>query len=204
MNLEEKLFSYKEMQEIIPTIPRLRTRAMVACQYGLAARAGELVRYTHVDRRTDKEIMESKCIPWEPFETSGLLQSNIEQREGKLVFSIPNFKNKRMGFKKPYIIEEEVFLFEPIVKWLGYTNEQVFPIRISRFRQLVDAALPNGFSSHALRHSRATHLAEVFGFNAYEIKAFLGHARLDTSAIYVSKDLSRSAGKIKEKLEWVE
>jgi len=41
----------------------------------------------------------------------------------------------------------------------------------------------------------------VFDFNAYEIKAFLGHARLDTSAIYVANDLSKSANKLERGLE---
>ena len=68
---------------------------------------------------------------------------------------------------------------------------------------MISEALPEGLASHCLRHSRASHLADVFKFNAYEIKAFLGHARLDTSAIYVSQDLSRSKDKIESQLRSV-
>lgn len=189
MSDASKVISYKRIQGIINDIPELRTRAMVAAQYGLAARAGELIRYTHSDDRV----------------TPGLLLSNIEQRkDGRLYCTIPNFKNARLNFKTPCIVQSEGFLFEPVVKWLGYCGEQVFPLRISRYRQLVAGALPDGLASHALRHSRATHLAEIFGFSAYKIKAFLGHARLDTSALYVEQDLGRAGDKIEEYFEEVD
>jgi len=175
-----KEYSYPRIKYILSKIDSPRTKAMVATQYALASRAGELIQYTHTNGT----------------ETKGLLKSNINFHKGVYICNIPNFKNLKQGFKKPYISPKEKFLYEPFKEWLDMCDEQVFPIRISRYRQLVDAVLPDGFSSHSLRHSRATHLAEVFGFNAYEIKAFLGHARLDTSAIYVARDLSRSANKL--------
>ena len=184
-NRIEKSMSYPYIKQVINNIPDLRTRAMVATQYGLSARAGELVSYTHKDG----------------VETPGLLKSNIVNQKGLYVCNIPNFKNKKRLFKKPYISPKETFLFEPFKAWLDVCDEQVFPVRISRYRQLVDAALPEGFSTHSLRHSRATHLAEIFGFNAYQIQAFLGHARLDTSAIYVASDLSRSSKLLEAGLE---
>ena len=179
-----KELSYPRIKHIVATIPDLRTRAMVAVQYALAARAGELVRYVHKDG-----------------ESSGLLKSNIVKQKGLYILPIPNFKNFKQPFKKPYISPKETFLFEPFKEWLDVCGEQVFDVRISRYRQLVSDALPEGFATHSLRHSRATHLAEVFGFNAFEIKAFLGHARLDTSAIYVTADLTRSRNKLEEALE---
>jgi len=180
-----KELSYPRIKYIIENIPDLRTRAMVAVQYALACRAGELVSYTHTDGS----------------ESPGLLKSNIVNQKGLYICSIPNFKNVKRLFKKPYISPKEKFLFEPFKKWLDVCGEQVFPLRISRYRQLVDAALPKGFSSHALRHSRATHLAEIFGFNAYQIQAFLGHARLTTSSVYVACDLSRSRKLLEDGLE---
>jgi integrase len=179
-----KELSYPRIKHIIATITDLRTQAMVAVQYALAARAGELVRYTHKDG-----------------ESPGLLKSEIVKQKGLYVLKIPNFKNSRQPFKKPYISPKEAFLFEPFKAWLEVCGEQVFDVKISRYRSLVSAALPDGFATHSLRHSRATHLAEVFGFNAFEIKAFLGHARLDTSAIYVTADLTRTHNKLEEALE---
>lgn len=180
-----KELSYPRIKHIISTTHNPRTKAMLATQYGLACRAGELVSYTHTDES----------------ESPGLLKFNIVRQKGVYVCNIPNFKNTKQIFKKPYISPKEEFLFEPFSEWLDVCGEQVFPLRISRYRQLVDAALPEGFSSHALRHSRATHLAEIFGFNAYQIQAFLGHARLDTSAIYVASDLSRSSKLLEAGLE---
>lgn len=181
---EEKVLSYERIQEVIAGIFDMRVQAMVAVQYALGARAGELIQYRHKGG----------------IETPGLLKSNIAERKGVWICSIPNFKNVKQQFKKPFITPKEEFVFKPFMEWLGLCGEQVFPLRISRYRQLVAEALPDGFASHSLRHSRATHLAEVFGFSAYEIKAFLGHARLDTSAIYVSQDLSRTADKMEAHL----
>ncbi len=183
--VKSKELSYPYIKEVIARTPKLRTRAMIAFQYGLASRAGELLKYTHTDGS----------------ESPGLLKSNILKQRGVYVCRVPNFKNVKQEFKKPYISPKETFLFEPFMDWLKVCGEQVFPVRISRYRSLVDGALPEGFSTHSLRHSRATHLAEVFGFNAYQIKAFLGHARLDTSAIYVASDLSRSSKLLEEGLE---
>ncbi len=182
---ESKALSYQHIQDIIANIHDLRLQAIVATQYSLAARAGELIQYDH-----DNEIT-----------THGLLKTNIEKRNDLLVCTIPNFKNAKQAFKKPYITKAESFLYKPIKKWLDICSEQVFDIKIRRYHKLVSTILPQGYASHSLRHSRATHLAEQFGFNAYEIKQFLGHASLDTSSIYVQQDLSRTANKIKKGVE---
>jgi len=180
-----KELSYPRIKHIIATTPDPRTKAMIATQYGLAARAGELVSYTHTDDS----------------ESPGLLKANIVKQKGVYVCNIPNFKNVKKIFKKPYISPKEEFLFKPFKDWLKDCGDQVFPLRVSRYRKLVADALPEGFASHSLRHSRATHLAEIFGFNAYQIQAFLGHARLDTSAIYVAADLTRSSKLLEAGLE---
>lgn len=186
---ESKALSYQHIQDIVNNIPDLRLQAIIATQYALAARAGELIQYNHNNKT----------------QTSGLLKTNIEKRkeEGNnlLICTIPNFKNTKQKFKKPYITKAEPFLYNPIQKWLNICQEQVFDIKIRRYHKLVTTILPQGYASHSLRHSRATHLAEQFKFNAYEIKQFLGHASLDTSSIYVQQDLSRTANKIRKGVE---
>ena len=182
---ESKALSYEHIQDIINNISDLRLQAIIAAQYSLAARAGELIQYPHTNG----------------IQTQGLLKSNIEKRNGLLICTIPNFKNSKQPFKKPYITKDEPFLYKPFKKWLQECQEQVFDLKISRYRELVSTILPEGYASHSLRHSRATHLVEQFKFNAYEIKQFLGHASLDTSSIYVQQDLSRTANKIKQKKE---
>lgn len=182
---KSKVISYERIKEIIARIDEPRLRAMVAVQYALGARAGELIQYHHVDGR----------------DTPGLLKSNITQVGGVWVCPIPNFKNSSREFKRPYISPKETFLFEPFKAWFDQSGEQLFELHIARWRQLVKSALPSGFASHSLRHSRATHLVEMFGFSAFEIQGFLGHAWLNTSATYVHQDLSKSAGKIEEALK---
>ncbi len=182
---ETKALSYQHIQDIVNNIPDLRLQAMIATQYSLAARAGELIQYHHENQIT----------------TQGLLKTNIEKRNNLLICTIPNFKNAKQAFKKPFITQAEPFLYKPIKKWLDICGQQVFNIKIARYRELTTAILPKGYASHTLRHSRATHLAEQFKFNAYEIKQFLGHASLDTSSIYVQQDLSRTANKIKQEAQ---
>ena len=182
---ESKALSYEHIQDIISNILDLRLQAMIATQYGLAARAGELIQYDHSNGIT----------------TQGLLKSNIEERNDLLVCTIPNFKNAKQPFKKPFISQREPFLYKPVKKWLNICGEQVFDIKISRYRHLISSILPTCYASHTLRHTRATDLVEQHDFDAYEIKQFLGHASLDTSSIYVQQDLSRTANKIKQGVE---
>jgi len=171
---------YDQMKEVISNQTSLLSQAIIATQYGLASRAGELIQYKHRDGTI----------------TNGLLKENIVERNNLLVCEIPNFKNKSKQWKKPYISKEEKFIYNPIKQYLEYCQNQLFPISDRQFREIIKKGLPDNLSSHALRHSRATHLAEIFNFDAYEIQAFLGHSRLDTSAIYVKADISRSANKM--------
>ena len=171
---------YNQMKEIISEQTSLLTQAILAAQYGLGARAGELLRYTHLDGTI----------------TCGLLKENMVERGDLLVCEIPNFKNSKTNWKKPYICKGEAFVYKPLKAYLEHCQNQLFTMSERSYRQIVKDVLPDGLSSHALRHSRATHLAEIFGFNAYEIQSFLGHGRLDTSAIYVKADISRSANKM--------
>ncbi len=177
---KNKLIEFKDMPSLLAGITNIRTKAMVATQYALAARAGELVEYRHRDGRI----------------THGLLKSNIVLKDGVWYCSIPNFKNPKLTNKLPYLLPLETWVFEPIKNWLDICGERVFDLKVAQFRFLVDKALPEGFSSHALRHSRLTHLVTEYGFNAYEIQMFAGHARLETSTRYVHVDLSGSAKKM--------
>jgi integrase len=72
--------------------------------------------------------------------------------------------------------------------------------------QLVKEALGNR-TSHYLRHSRASHLANIFRCSAYEIQKMLGHALLETSNWYVKvqpADLYNKLGEAKTKLKELE
>lgn len=188
---KHKALTYEQIKNIIEETDNPMVKAMIATQYGLGCRAGELVNYIHNNFVGAKDPI---------FETKGLLKSNISKQKGTLFFDIPNFKNGTITRKMPYILPEEKFVYDPIVAWLDQCNEQVFPISESYYRRLVRKALPEGFASHSLRHSRATHLT-ARGFSVPELMSFLGHSEPSTSLVYISQDLGRTIGKLRKSLQ---
>lgn len=147
----------------------LEARALIAFQYSAAARIGELLEYRHTDGTVSR----------------GIQKSNIFVSDSLIKWVQPNFKSKKEKTKEVIVFKEEGVLFHVILDWLSHSGEQVFTLHQSRARELVQKFL-RPYSSHALRHSRATHLAEIYDFNAYEIRDALGHTELGMSAHYVS------------------
>jgi integrase/recombinase XerC len=70
-----------------------------------------------------------------------------------------------------------------------FLNYQGEPLSDRGVRKMLDkylnaAGITKAISLHSLRHTFATYKAER-GVSPYQLKAWLGHARLDTTAIYV-------------------
>jgi site-specific recombinase XerD len=79
---------------------------------------------------------------------------------------------------RPNALHQELFL-----------NYQGEPLSDRGVRKMLDkylkaAGITKAISPHSLRHTFATHKAER-GVSPYQLKEWLGHARLDTTAIYV-------------------
>jgi integrase len=49
----------------------------------------------------------------------------------------------------------------------------------------------DGVSTHALRHTAATHVARNTGGNVVQVRDFLGHANIATSQVYIDEDAER-------------
>jgi integrase len=184
---EIKYISYPQMLRILRAKMEMRTRALIALQYASGSRIGELLEYEHTDGRV----------------TQGLLRKNFLINDEGIFWKMPNFKtkDKKKAWKYPFVLKEERLLYKIILMWLKYLPvgaERIFEIKESWARKLIrDIIRP--YASHALRRSRATHLAEVFNYNVYEISSVLGHSRLDTSMYYVSAAMRKE--KMKKKLE---
>jgi site-specific recombinase XerD len=80
-----------------------------------------------------------------------------------------------------------------------FLNYQGAPLSDRGVRKMLDkylkaAGITKAISPHSLRHTFATHKAER-GVSPYQLKEWLGHARLDTTAIYVhmAKDNAKKA-----------
>jgi len=170
----KRALTYNQIKDLILyKIMPLRIKALIATQYGTGARIGEILPY-----KNNKGIM----FP-------GLQKADIENKEGYYLFRLPNFKNAKKKFKEVGIPKEkEAWLLQPILMWINQcSKETLFSFHERRARELIKVNA--GFSSHYLRHSRATHLAQIFNYNAYEIQQTLGHSKLDTSQIYVDSRL---------------
>ncbi len=204
---EIKYFSYDEIKEILKMNMDWRTRALFTFQYASGCRIGELLPYVH---KATKEV------------SHGLLKSNIkiDEEEGIIEWSMPNFKvkNEAKKTKYPFVLKEETIFWNVIKIWVNGSkkygvnpcDEQVFNIRQVRARQLIREQMReyarktgkehlNKHASHALRRSRGTHLAEKFGYNAYEIMDALGHSSLQSGVNYVAT--AQRKQKMKQKLE---
>jgi integrase len=69
-------------------------------------------------------------------------------------------------------------------------------LKDDRARLLIRQAL--GYSSHYLRHSRATHLAQIYKLTAFDLKGVLGHTGMAIAATYVHAELQDRVKKLLE------
>lgn len=168
-----------------------RTRALLSLQYALGCRVGELAKeYTHHFKNID---------PFEPTISEGMVKGDVTYTDKYLFIRHPNFKQagaKRRKEKTKWheramvsAVREE-WLYNIILDWvkdLPELSSPIFGIRRSRISALIDNKLkqynPN-YSTHLLRHSRATHIGEITQ-DPIAIKELLGHARVETSMKYV-------------------
>jgi len=207
-----KTIPYEELMHLLrPNNPMpMRTRALITFQYTSAARIGELLAYKHkiVDPKETKERKEyfikhkdriKKERKFVYYRSNGLLKSNFFRGKNKISWKMPNFKtkNKHKQFKEPFVLKEEKLLWRIITAWLDDCGEQVFDLKESRVRQLLREKL-KPYSSHVLRSSRGTHLANIFMFNAYDIRDSLGHISIETGTHYIST--AGRENKMREKL----
>lgn len=219
---EIKYFTYDEIKEILTMKMDWRTRALFAFQYASGCRIGELLPFHHFHKvmikdEDKKPVKDEKgnfqYKEWDNV-TKGLLKSNIKinEEEGLIEWSMPNFKvkNEAKKTKFPFVLKQEKLLWKIIKIHYNKCGEQVFDLRQSRARQLIreqihEYARETGkdhlksHASHALRRSRGTHLAEIFGYDAYEIMAALGHTSLQSGVHYVAT--AQRKAKMKKRLE---
>ena len=187
---DKERITYAKMKEIILSCPDKRTQALLAFQFASGGRAGELAyEYSH------KEA--TGLYPRPAFESEGAKISSFSAGLDFVSWFVPNFKNHKTQRRKVELFLEEDWLYEIVKAWVVFRGGEtfLFDIKRSRIKGLIDAELKRynmAWSSHDIRHCRATWIAEKTG-NPYLVKESLGHARLETSTSYVSvnRDLMR-------------
>jgi len=179
-----KVIPYHLVKHIIENCIDSRTKALLAFQYAMGNRVGELAKeYKHTKKKG------------EPV-TEGIRRDQFFETEDSLEWESPNFKNYKHRTKRAWIMKaSEGWLFNVIKEWLAekVDAKYVFDIQQCQIRKLIDAELKKfnpDWHSHCLRHSRATHLAEAFK-DPFLVKTVLGHARLETSSTYVNVSQER-------------
>lgn len=184
---------YSEIKHIIRKCPEKRTRALMAFQYAMGNRAGELAyEYNHKEQKLKKgdEPKHKRLVLKREYVSEGIRRRNFTLNKQGLEWTSPNFKNKNQKKKQAWVFKNEEWLFRIMLKWLKYRKGKryLFDIKTSRIKQLIDAELKRynkDYASHWLRHSRATHIAQITR-DIFTVKEFLGHADIRTSAKYVS------------------
>lgn len=174
-----------------------RTRALIICQYAIGARIGELVYYNHkiLSREARKHKRENPGYIWQESDyektiTNGLLKINIKENDRAISMILPNFKNKKQTIKAGFILkEQEKWMYEPFKEYLQtIDNEQpLFNFSARWARELVGSRLKKynpTWSSHNLRHSRATNLIIDLNVPIERAKKLLGHASLESTMVY--------------------
>ena len=179
--------NYPEMKRIILECKDKRTQALIAYQYGVGARAGEL-GYYYLHYYNDG-----------PQRSTGLKRKDVTYTDEIIRIKHPNFKQKdRQAYWPASIMKEnEAWLYDIILDWLfngqnypkTYNKDPtfLFPITRTRICSLIDEELKKydpHYSTHWIRHSRATHIGEITG-DPMAVKMLLGHARIKTSMQYV-------------------
>jgi len=187
---DKERITYAKMKEIILSCPDKRTQALLAFQFGGAGRAGELA-YAYSHREATGKY------PAPASDSEGIKVSSFVVGPDFLSWFAPNFKNHGKARRRVELFLEEDWLYEIIKAWLDFRVGEtfLFDIKQSRIKGLIDAELKRynrAWSSHDIRHCRATFIAEKTS-NPYLVKEALGHSRLDTSTFYVSvnRDLMR-------------
>lgn len=198
------------MKEIILNCPSPRTKALLAFQYVLACRVGELVRYKH---SASQYLNNNKIVVAVPeYVTSGLLKQNMREYPDYWEVLVPNFKqgSGKVQYKTGIIMKDtkENWLRDTCFNWLNMIQgEQVFVFQEETARNLarkalvqlgIDAIANKGFSSHNLRDSRADHLLKIFHFNIIDVQKTLGHKNLNSTQQYIDSSIDERAQKLKQ------
>lgn len=166
-----EILSKEEVKRLFEAVDNLKHKTAMMVMYSGGLRIGELVRLKVKDIDSDRMLI------------------RVEQAKGKkdrnTLLSPTALVMLRRYWRMYHPCRE--WLFESMDKqghWSIRSAQQVFK------RAVTQAGIHKKVSSHALRHSFATHLLEQ-GVDILTIKELLGHNQLQTTAKYLHVRQSR-------------
>ena len=157
-----KVLSLEEVAAILDNLKNLKHKAMISLQYGCGLRVGELLslRPEHIDKhRQTLTVINGK----------GRVDRRVKITESLLILL--------RDYYKAYRPKEYLFEGQTGGKYSDRSLNQVLK------RTAIAVGISRHVSSHALRHSYATHLLEG-GVDLRYIQELLGHKSSKTTEIY--------------------
>lgn len=192
---KKEAISYPKIKQIILECKDKKTQALLAYTYGFACRAGELAdKYYH----RKEVLMQTKYFLTEGSKVSDVL---IRDFPPEVELMKPNFKQHQFDSTTQTVILEKypVFVNKDFEEWLyniildwklngKHPKQALFRFKHSAIRSRIDKELKKvdvRYSSHWLRHTRASHIADITR-DPFAVKALLGHKKVETSMRYIS------------------
>ncbi|PWH81217.1 tyrosine-type recombinase/integrase [Brumimicrobium oceani] len=172
------VMSLEEVKRLINAPKYLKHRLMIATLYGCGLRSYELCALKLSDVDFDRNTV------------------FVKKQKGKQDRFVPLSKHLARGLQK-YIRTEKpvIYLFNSQVT----DNGKPLPITVRAIQWVIKEnrskiGTSKKITAHILRHSYATHLLES-GLNLLALKDLLGHARIETTLIYLHVSNSGSSKK---------
>ena len=173
--LPKAVLTLKQMNQLLAapdtgTALGLRDRALLEVLYGTAIRVGELERVLVTDLSLSQQILTIR-------EGKGGKDRMVPLGSAALLWTKRYLDEVRPALAKNCPYERALFLVRP-----GRRLRQTH-IRVILRRYKDHCHLKKSVTPHALRHACATHLLQA-GADIRMIQELLGHARLDSTALY--------------------
>jgi site-specific recombinase XerD len=173
------VLSKREVRELLKAPKYLKHRLMLAMLYGCGLRSYELCDLLRADIDFDRKTV------------------LIKKRKGKVDRYVPLSPHLARGLKAYFSTENPVkHVFNSQVTKDG----AVGPLTAAGIQWVIKECrskvnTKKKFTAHTLRHSYATHLLED-GLNIMVLKELLGHARIETTMVYLHVADTGSSAKL--------
>jgi len=174
----ERFLTRQEVRRMLLSAPDYRSRVLLAMLYATGARISELVRPRNTPPNSPRGLR------WRDirFEPDGWAYATLYGKGGKTrTVGVRPEVAKMLKYLGPGDPDEAVFPFTRVYAWML--------VKECARR----AGVSGKVSPHWLRHSHAVHALEA-GAPINLVQATLGHARLDTTGIYLKVRPGRGTG----------
>lgn len=170
MKNPKKPIEYKIIKEILGEIISPRDKALCALLYGTGARLNELLQLKRDDLRVKGNYL--------------VVYLYTEKNWQHPIRAVPiKFKPTPLKEKpKP----AEAWIVKPVMDWLEVCGEILFPFSDRWARKIVQKHF--GCHPHLLRHSRLTHLVELFGLKDFRLQRIAGWRDIKSANPYIHLD----------------